>query len=1183
MSNKEAFENIYNHFNSEEEEIEDHEFSQNENKGLKHQSTENVLDNYENKIKEKLSNYSKKKRRTRDEFGYFINVGPKEKEEKENSNSSINEEEINSNDNDGKMNSEEENSEKNINKNKNTLGHIDDNNKFIGDDIYEHIYEDKDEQEKNENSNNENLNNLEGEEFRMDSFRPKPTPDSPQFINNKIKNDEKELKNRNNNGYANFTETLKTKIEGNNLIKNTDDSINDKNIKNSINNHNSNVLSLGKLPNSINKETDDNGIKKEEEYEGKNSEDSERQKEEDFLMMEELKRKKYKEKLEKEKYNEQIKNAEDDNDTEDGKENVVDDEEEEEENAQIQYLRQLEEKRKRIKKYQEDLKYKKNINFKNNETNQNITNSNNIMNNKNNDLTNSNQIKDMSIKLLNNYLSEECNKNKIKNNDIENNKIINTNIELNQKNNEQKNKPKSKYNISRKKNNNKIFKKKPNIKKTGIKKFSSPPSRNTNHNNNIYSSNKNRSVSSFNINSIKINHNKNGKNSKISTNKKVNIIDFSKIKRKLYSSKKETKPKMKREITLPFLKSSPRPRPKKAVDYHEKYTFTPIINKKSKKFWEKRNKTIEKNMTPEKKKDNDNLDDYPNNKYSTPIGVLLYEDANNKKEKMKQICLTENNNIKLNANSRKMNKNSYNMVIERMNKKINNIINKHSTNDKLTILNIVQCLSDLNLINEIIKKNEVSELSIEQLKNIIKNIKERDNKKMEELEFIEQIWFKLNPSMDEYINSQIFFEFFKILFTCDYNDINNKIDELTKLIEDLLENNNDYEKNDDNFQNNKAYISPLRDKNLEENDLWAIPKLLKIFLKLKNDIKVYRCHDTEMKKKEISKSANEEEQKELTFEPDLSRSNYVFDKNSKYYYYNNKEKDFLNQTISNVSSKPKHDFNRTYERFMQEKKMQEKVLEKLREIKKQKELKKYTHQPKISQYPQKNKKRKSYLYNQKSGVIGEEKKLPVYERLYNMSKDKNTNKSRKSKAEAFDSGETRKNNNIILDKERIGSDKKKIKHSKINKSNVNKNNKKNKNIIESIFITIEIKLPNGELKPLKIYKDQNNTIDLINEFCEENGINYEDRKVIFNKVIQYKNAFFERNLNQNNNNINLNNNEDMDTTDNTNGNLSKNSNESNRKTDNEKLNEKYKSNNEINTSQINELKTVEDYITYKNK
>ncbi len=169
---------------------------------------------------------------------------------------------------------------------------------------------------------------------------------------------------------------------------------------------------------------------------------------------------------------------------------------------------------------------------------------------------------------------------------------------------------------------------------------------------------------------------------------------------------------MKKQKTLPFLKSPPRHRPKKAVDYHEKYTFTPIINKKSNKIWEKRNKNIEKNMTPEEKKTNDNINDSStqrNNKYSTPIGILLYEDANNKKEKMKQICLTEDNKIKLKSNITKMNKNSYNMVIERTNKKINNIINKHSTNEKLSILNIIQCLSDLNIINEIVKNNNINE------------------------------------------------------------------------------------------------------------------------------------------------------------------------------------------------------------------------------------------------------------------------------------------------------------------------------------------------------------------------------------------------------------------------------------------------------------------------------------------
>jgi hypothetical protein len=41
-----------------------------------------------------------------------------------------------------------------------------------------------------------------------------------------------------------------------------------------------------------------------------------------------------------------------------------------------------------------------------------------------------------------------------------------------------------------------------------------------------------------------------------------------------------------------------------------------------------------------------------------------------------------------------------------------------------------------------------------------------------------------------------------------------------------------------------------------------------------------------------------EKEKELTFEPDTSKSNYVFDKNSKYNYYNN-DKDVSNKNYNN--------------------------------------------------------------------------------------------------------------------------------------------------------------------------------------------------------------------------------------------------------------------------------------------
>ncbi len=50
-------------------------------------------------------------------------------------------------------------------------------------------------------------------------------------------------------------------------------------------------------------------------------------------------------------------------------------------------------------------------------------------------------------------------------------------------------------------------------------------------------------------------------------------------------------------------------------------------------------------MTQEENKSDSNLDESPNHskkkQISIPIGKLLYEDANNKMKKMKQICLTE--------------------------------------------------------------------------------------------------------------------------------------------------------------------------------------------------------------------------------------------------------------------------------------------------------------------------------------------------------------------------------------------------------------------------------------------------------------------------------------------------------------------------------------------------------------
>ena len=117
---------------------------------------------------------------------------------------------------------------------------------------------------------------LEGDVFGNDSFRPIPLPCSPQFMNKKlnyinIKNNNTNKKYINNND-SNFTETIETKIEGNNSNKN---SYNEKNINKNISicTHTSNILSLGKMTNkdiilfeSKSKNSEDSEEKKEEEF-----------------------------------------------------------------------------------------------------------------------------------------------------------------------------------------------------------------------------------------------------------------------------------------------------------------------------------------------------------------------------------------------------------------------------------------------------------------------------------------------------------------------------------------------------------------------------------------------------------------------------------------------------------------------------------------------------------------------------------------------------------------------------------------------------------------------------------------------------------------------------------------------------------------------------------------------------
>ena len=150
------------------------------------------------------------------------------------------------------------------------------------------------------------------------------------------------------------------------------------------------------------------------------------------------------------------------------------------------------------------------------------------------------------------------------------------------------------------------------------------------------------------------------------------------------------------------------------------------------------------------------------------------------------------------------------------------------------------------------------------------------------------------------------------------------------------------------------FMTPLREKTFELKDLWSISKLIKCFINIKSAFKAYKNNYYTLKKQELKNKLKEEEDKELSFDPEINRLKYHF-RNAKFEDYNSKNDD-LNKTFS---TSKKNDFNKIYKRFIDEKNSREKALEIMREIKKEKELKKCTSKPSIIEY----KPRKTYLAN----------------------------------------------------------------------------------------------------------------------------------------------------------------------------------------------------------------------------
>ena len=987
-SQKKDNENSLNSSRNEEEEREENDENDKDNneneKELENDEENNNEENQENNENEIEQNEINDKENEVEE-NIEDNVEQDDNERENNNFEENNENNIEQNDINENENNIEENKENDVEQYDNN----EDDNKNINEDNIEHNEEQKEiENEKNENENEkedennlinelyeknktENIEQIDFENFRMGSFRPKPIPGSPKFSKRisksdeaKVENKEKKDNNEKNPNYNlnNFTETIETTIEGDKVQ--TKESIN-KNIP--VYTHNNLIISLGKIPikesinNNNNELLNKQNKNSKEENQHKNSENEEKA-EEDFLKREEIKRQKNKDEK-KNEIKEKIENKENKNtlkkEEEDGKENVT--EEEEDKNIHNNNNSKIKKENENIQnEIKEDSKeyILSSINTLNNES---------IYLDQKSSINHENDIKIISTKLLTDYQNAGNSQNDSVAHSHKNSgskKKNNNNIVI------QENKKLEPINIGVKRN---VFSKKlPSDrylnKNNNSKKINKNPM--PVMNNVVYNSPSNKSFKNNNINNYSIDQNNN-----ISTNNKdispFNYNNISNQSKQIDSNKKKHElKKMKNKLYNESIENN-----FKKSDTQEKFPFKPQINQRSRDISEKKLNNI---------KNNYNINDN-NNLKGTSLGLLLlYEDANIKQEKLNQEHIKQNNDIISKANIKKINDVSYNMVNERLNKKINNAISKFGKKEEnkivLNIVNMTQCLYELNIINELIKPkdnlqdiNINNQIDLSELQAMIEaSEKKKDIKKLEEVELIEQLWYLLNPELKPNLDSEILCIFLKLFFCGNETQKN-----LEKLIISLL----DEYKISHKEKNEEEYKSPLRAKKYKINEIWNLDKFIKVFLTLKKNLKAYREND--YTKGDVYNNIIKEKDKELTFEPNFISNNYFYKYSQFQYNKDNSLIELINK-YKNKNQNPqkqKHDFNKVYERFKEEKERHDKTLQKIRQMQEEDELKMCTNVPKINKYIPK-------LRNESNSPSTEKKKkiLDTEEKIYNINK-----------------------------------------------------------------------------------------------------------------------------------------------------------------------------------------------------
>ena len=299
-------------------------------------------------------------------------------------------------------------------------------------------------------------------------------------------------------------------------------------------------------------------------------------------------------------------------------------------------------------------------------------------------------------------------------------------------------------------------------------------------------------------------------------------------------------------------------------EQEQSYTFKPQINKKSQILI---SESDGRNKSPDVSSRRDG-----------PIELELYKDATKRQEKLEKIEKNHLMGILLNASKTKISNNSHRIAINKIEKVIESAVAKREKDKtkRLTFIDVGRILTDLKIFREIFPSDEEGMSNKEKkkfqnykdIKLELSNIKEQEKRKRSEVDFYEQLWITLNPENKESVRSDIVCEFFKILFS----PVASSVQEISSILHQFLIaafflNSNP--------EDQKKYISPLTEKQINPDEVWKLDKLVREFLFLKENILAYQGI------KNISKKLAEDIEKDnkVKFHPNQkesykSRSNF---------------------------------------------------------------------------------------------------------------------------------------------------------------------------------------------------------------------------------------------------------------------------------------------------------------------